>query len=111
MLTMSAPPLRIGKPLPISRSSSSTALLQRRRGRADHQLRIELCDYRPLGPIVDLGQEDLGAPPTGLEKLLPDRRQAHVVSGFDVVVPNDRQVVWDVKAQFSRGGDHTQCLC
>ena len=63
-----------------------------------------------LGPVLDLGEEDLGPAPSGLEQLLADGRQTDVVGGLDVVVADDRHVVWDMQSGLARGRDDAERL-
>src|SRR5437762_755667 len=85
MLIMNTPPRSLRSGGQAVQRSSSTALLRRRRGRTNRQLRYQSNDGRLIGWDLDLGQQDLRAPATGLEQLLANGRQSDVVGGFDVV--------------------------
>ena len=60
--------------------------------------------------MAHLREQQLRPKPPGLEQMLADRRQAHVVGDLDVVVPDDREILGDAQAGLASGRDRAQGL-
>src|SRR5581483_12473356 len=90
--------------------SLATALLWWRRGRTDHELGKQLDDRCRARTLLDLGEQDLGPAPAGLEELLADGRQPDVVGCLDVVVADDREILGHVQAGLVGRGDDPEGL-
>src|SRR3954463_8747668 len=91
-------------------SLAVAALLRWRRRLADNELGRQLYQSRRVRRPRDLGQQHLGADPSGVEQLLPYGRQADIFGRLDVVVPDDREVVGDTEAEVVRPGNHAERL-